>query len=1068
MRLQPLKYLLCGKHIDSKLVHQRGPAIATNCPVVSVVSVIAYGYQSDAAGFWLFSCRSESRRLSSIDILYESGVLSHRNSIGEGVSPAETDPREMPFTQRFELFRDDPVEPVFIAFFDELHLAKEAISGIASSIPGRYLIWSPTEGQIVAQVPELPSRLAVSSKAARGAESELCAKVQQNWNSWRSIMSFVSLLRSFGHRIVHRDELDNQLDDEIRSQLDLMTDQKMKEGLTADEARRAAVIELGGVEQVKEEVRAARSGAWLDSLLRDARFAVRMLGKNPGFTAVSVLTLALGIGANTAIFSLVNAALLRPLPFPDPAGLVGLQNGSYPKGAFSAMRERIQALDVAAYSDGHQFNLTGQGDPIRLSGTLVSAEFFSVLGAQPQLGRLFSPGQDQNGRDRFVILSDHLWRSRFASDPSIIGHVIDLDGVSREIVGVMPPGFRFLSSLTDVWIPLDIDPRNATTYWAGDFMPIIGRLKPGATIAEADAELAPFNADVRWMFPWPMPNDWNVGVAAVPLQRVLAGDLRQLLMILLGAVVVVLLIACANVANLALARSSTRAKEMAVRASLGASRVRIMRQLITESVVTALTGSALGICLAASCLSVLKASFPSDTPGLAKASIDWRVFLFAIALALIAGLVSGLAPAIECSQTRLAEPLQSGGRGVAASSSRRARRALVTGEVALAVLLASAAGLLIRSLWLLAHVNPGFGSEHLLTMRIAPNESFCDNADRCVEFYRQMVEGVRELPGVRAAAVVNTLPLNGELNKRSVELEGKPANQDLPLVWQNIVSPGYFGLMKIPLLRGRALTEQDSTGNPPVVLLSASTAQRFWSGESALGKHLRLSETQEWCTVVGIVGDVRAFSLRQNVPDWMQGAIYLPYSPKSTLENKRIPAEMTLAVRTTNDDTGTIGFVRDIVSGLNADATVSEIQAMSAVVSQAASSSRSVTMLFASFAGIAFLLGATGIYGVISFFVSQRTREIGIRMALGAQPSHVLKLILGEGLSMIVAGIVIGLIAALALTHFLRSLLYGVSPTDPVALCAVAALFTAVALLASYAPARRAMRIDPLTAMRSE
>jgi putative ABC transport system permease protein len=881
-------------------------------------------------------------------------------------------------------------------------------------------------------------------------------------------MSLLSLLRSFGRHIVYRNEADNQLDDEIRSQLELMTDQKMKEGMSAEKARRAAVIELGGVEQVKEEVRAARTGAWLDPLLQDGRFALRMLRKNPGFTAAAVLTLALGIGANTAIFSLVNAVLLRPLPFRDPAGLVGLQNGSYPKGAFAAMRERVHALDVAAYSDGHQFNLTGQGDPVRLSGTLVSAELFSILGVQPQLGRLFLPGQDHAGQDSFVILSDRLWRSRFASDPSVIGHVIDLDGVSREIVGVMPPSFRFPSSLTDVWIPLDIDPRNASTYWAGDFMPVIGHLRPGATIAEADAELAQFNSDVRRKFPWPMPNDWNVGVAAVPLQRMLVGDLRQLLLILLGAVAVVLLIACANVANLALARGSTRAKEMAVRASLGASRIRIMRQLITESVVTALAGCVLGICLAASCLSLPKASFPSDTPGLATALIDWRVFLFAIALALIAGLVSGLAPSIECSRTQLSESLKSAGRGVAASSSRSARRALVTGEVALAILLVSAAGLLIRSLWLLAHVNPGFGSEHLLTMRIAPNESFCDNADRCVGFYRQVIEGVRALPGVAVAAVVNTLPLDGEVNKRSIELEGKPTNQDLPLVWQNIVSPGYFGLMKIPLLRGRALTGQDSTGNPPVVILSASTAKRLWPGEDALGKHIRLSETQEWCTVVGIVGDVRAFSLRQSIPDWMQGTIYLPYSPKSTLENKRIPAEMTLAIRTTNDDSGTIRSVRDVVSGLDADATVSQIQAMSTVVSEAALSSRSVTTLFASFAAIAFLLGAIGIYGVISFFVSQRTREIGIRMALGAQPRHVLRMIIREGLSMIVAGIAIGLIAALALTHFLSSLLYGVSPTDPVALCAVAALFTAVALLACYAPARRAMRINPVTAMRSE
>ena len=869
--------------------------------------------------------------------------------------------------------------------------------------------------------------------------------------------------------LFHRTRRDADLAAELDSHLALHIEDNLRAGLSPEEARRQALIQLGGLDQTKESVRAQRGFPSLDSLLHDIRFALRMLRKNPGFTIVAVLTLALGIGANTAIFSLVNAVLLRPLPFHDSSHLVGLQNGSYPKGGFAAMRERIHALDVAAYSDGHQFNLTGQGDPVRLNGTLVSAEFFSVLGVQPQLGRLFSAGQDQAGQDSFVILSDHLWRNRFEADPSIVGHVIDLDGVPRQVVGVMPADFRFPSVLTDVWVPLNIDPRDATSYWAGDYMPVIGRLKPGATVAEADAEIQQFDSNVRTMFPWPMPKDWNAGVAAVPLQRMLAGDLRELLLILLGAVMLVLLIACANVANLALARGSTRAKEIAIRASLGASRVRIVRQLITESVVTAFVGSALGIAFAAGCLSLLKTSFPSDTPGLANTAIDWRVFLFTLVLALIAGLISGSAPSIECSQTQLTESLKSGGRGVAASASRAARRGLVTGEVALAVLLVSAAGLLIRSLWLLSNVNPGFGSEHLLTMRITPNESFCDDAARCVEFYRQVAENVRALPGVTGAALINTLPLNGEVNKRSVQLEGKPAtDQSLPLTWQNIVSPGYFSLMKIPLLRGRAFTDEDTTGNPPVVMLSAATAHRFWPGEDPVGKHLQLSQTQQWWTVVGVVGDVRAFNLRQNVPDWMQGTIYLPYSPLSTMEDKRVPAEMTLAVGTFNGDAGVVQSVRDIVSRLDADAPVSEIQTMSALVSSAASSSRSVTLLFASFAGIAFLLGAVGIYGVISFFVSQRTREIGIRVALGAQPAHILKMVMREGLSMIVAGVAIGLIAAIALTRLLGGLLYAVSPTDPLSLAAVALLFALVAALACYIPARRAMRVDPVTAMRSE
>jgi putative ABC transport system permease protein len=871
-------------------------------------------------------------------------------------------------------------------------------------------------------------------------------------------------------RFLRKSRAEALLDSELRFHVEQQVADYIATGITPDEARRRARREFGGLDQVKEDVHDAERGHFLETLAHDMRYGLRMLRKSPGFTTVAVLTLALGIGANTAMFSLVNGVLLRPLPFRDPSCLLGVDNASYPKGAFAAMRDQVHAMDVAAYFEDPQFNLTGMGEPVRLRGTLVSANFFSVLGAQAQLGRTFSPGQDQAGRDAYVILSHTLWEKRFAGDPSVVGRVINLEGVSRQIVGVMPGDFRFPSRATDIWIPLGIDPRNATDYWAQDFMPVIGRLKPGATIAQAAAEVGLFQSHVRKMFPWPMPDNWNASLAVEPLQSVLVGNIRPWLLILLGAVGLVLLIACANVANLTLARASTRTKEIAIRASLGASRHRIVRQLVTESVVMACVGAALAVALAVSALSLLKTSFPADTPGLSTIAIDWRVLVFTAALAILAGIISGAVPAMHSSRVELTKPLKSSGRGLA-SASRSARRALVIGEVGLAVLLVSSAGLLIRSLWMLTHVNPGFTTEHLLSARITPNESFCDDAARCVQFYRELVNRVDAVPGVTGAAVVNTLPLDGRVNKRSVYLEGKnETSQVLPFVWQDIVSAGYFRFMRIPLLRGRAFSDTDSPGNPPVAILTAATAQRFWPNEDAVGKHIRLAGTDEtdWVTVVGVVADVRAFNLRQDVPTGMDGTIYLPYGPQATMENKQIPAEMTLAVRTATDQPGLADSIRDIVAHLNQEAPVSEVKTMTSVMSEVTSTPRSVTSLFVSFAGIAFILGAVGIYGVISFFVGQRTREIGIRIALGAQKTDVLKIVMGEGLSMTFAGVLAGLVAAFALTRLLRSFLYGVSATDPLALGAVAVLFSLAALAACYLPARRAMRVDPVIALRDE
>jgi putative ABC transport system permease protein len=878
-------------------------------------------------------------------------------------------------------------------------------------------------------------------------------------------------IRIFWNRFVgffRKKKLDSELDAEFRAHLEELTEENIRRGLSPEEARYAARREFGGIEQTKELYREQRGLPFFESLFQDLRFAVRLLIKNPGYTAVAVLTLALGIGANTAIFSLVNGILLEPLAYPQADRLVSV-TGTYPRGAFVAMSKQVHSLDVAAYAEGHDFNLTGRGEPVRLTGTLVSDRFFSVLGAKPELGRTFLPGEDVAGQDQYVVLSHALWKERFASDPSIIGRPIDLEGVSRQVIGVMPADFRFPSSKTQVWIPLHNDPRDTTSYWASDFMPVIGRLHPDATIAQARTEIRLFQSRVFSLFPWPMPADWNAGVSVIPLQEGMVSDVRARLLILLGAVVFVLLIACANVANLALSRAAMREKEIAIRCSLGAVRLRLIRQLLTESVLLAALGGLLGLFLAYEGIQFLRAALPADTPRLSNVHLDWRVLAFTAVIALLTGLLFGVAPSLHSSRISLVESLKSGGRGSSGSVSNRMRGSLVIAEVAFAVLLVVAAGLLIRSFWALSHVNPGFHSEHVLTARITPNESFCNNAPRCLSFYSALLQQVDALPGVASAALVNTLPLGGRVAKRSLDIENHlvPAGEDSPLFWLDVVSPDYFRAMGITILSGRGFAESDSSG-APVAVISAATARRYWPNQNALGKHIRLLNEKDWRTIIGVVQDVRAYDLQRSIPAWIHGTAYVPYNTSATLEDRRIPAEMTLVLRTVSDAGQMAASLRRTVAALNPEVPVSEIKPMQTIVSEAISAPASTTSLFVLFAGLALALGIIGIYGVLSYLVSRRTREIGIRVALGAQRRVVLWLVIKEGLKFSLAGLAIGFLGAFALSRFLSSELFGVSPADPLTYFGVSFVLIVVTLLACYVPARRAMRVDPITVLRME
>jgi len=807
----------------------------------------------------------------------------------------------------------------------------------------------------------------------------------------------------------------------------------------------------------------------MNTLLQEIRFGLRVLRKNPGFTLVAVVTLALGIGANSAIFSLVSGILFRPLPYAQPDQLVSIQ-ASYPRGAFVAMRDQVRTVDVATYVEGHQFNLTGIGEPVRLNATMVSAELFSVLGVAPELGRTFRSGEDAAGKDSYVILSHTLWKDRFAGDPSIIGRIIQIEGQGREVLGVMPPDFRFPSSKAQIWLPLHNDPSNTVAYWAGDYMQVIGRLRPEATLATANAEIRLFQSHVGALFPFRMPPQWNADISVLPLKASVVADVRNRLLMLLAAVILILLIACANVANLILSRAATRERELGIRAALGAGRNRIVRQLLTESVLLGFIGGACGLLVANIGLRLLQVALPPDTPRLIDVRIDWRVLAFTAALSLITGAIFGLAPALQTVRAGFTQALNSGARGSTLSTSQRVRSGLAVAEIGLAALLIISAGLLIRSFWALSHVDPGFRPEHIVTARITPNQSFCNDPARCLAFYRAVLDQVRTGPGVNDAALINTLPLNGRVSKRSLEFQNlRSASGDLlPLFWLHVVTPDYFRVMSIPLQSGRWFNQADESGNAAVAIMTAESAQRFWPGQDPIGKHIRFSREAEWRTVVGVVGNVRGYDLQHSTPAYMTGVVYVPYNFKATGEGGQIPAEMTVAVRTAGDDSQVGAMLLGIVTAANPEVPVSELKTMRSVLSEAVATPASTASLFIAFAALALVLGMVGIYGVLAFLVSRRTREIGIRLAMGAQRQSVFWMVLKEGAMFYAVGVALGLAGAFAATRLLASELYGVSALDPLTYVAVAFIMALVTFLACYIPARRAMRVDPLVALRYE
>ena len=813
--------------------------------------------------------------------------------------------------------------------------------------------------------------------------------------------------------------------------------------------------------------------------MRDLRYALRRLIKSPGFTTVVILTLALGIGANTAIFSVINTVLLQPLPYREPDRLItinhfyqseALNNLEAPVSAigFRDYRDKTKSFDAVAVETGWSANLTGTGDPERVPANRVSGDYFRVLGVAPRLGRVFGRDEDEPGKNQVVVLSDGLWRRVYGADPKIVGKTMQLNSQSFTIIGVMPEGFRsFFNRRADIWTPLALDPSVfKPENYTNEFLNLTARLKPGISVEQAAAEMHAFAEQLKRLYPNQIGQKWTLKVTS--LNQLATGSIRPALLVLLGAVGFVLLIACANVANLLLARVTSRQKEIAIRTALGADRWVLVRQLLTESVLLALAGGILGLALAYWSVKTLVATVPS-IPRANEIGIDATVMLFTLGISVFTGLVFGIVPALHTSRSNLHETLKEGGRsGSADVSGTVVRRVLVVGEVALALTLLIGAGLLIKSVSRLQHVNPGFDPDRLLTFDVAlPRVKYpTDTARR--QFFDAALERIAHVPGVSSIGGTTTMPFGGSWSTGSFDIEGYTPGPNQPGPWGDIriVSPDFFRTLRIPVKQGRVLTQQDGPGQQWVAVIDEEFVHKYFRDQSPLGKRITFGpppgqKDPAWITIVGVVGH----TMHEALDAKPRIQLYLSY--------RQAPAGfavsfMSFAVRTTGDPLTMARSVREALHSVDRDMPMSNINSMDQLLETSLGQRRLSMLLLGAFSAIALLLASLGIYGVLAYSVSQRSRELGIRMALGAARGRVLRLVVGQGMALAVIGIVIGLVGAYLLTRFLASQLYSVTATDPVTFAGVAFLLGAIALVATLVPAMRATRVDPVVALREE
>jgi putative ABC transport system permease protein len=815
----------------------------------------------------------------------------------------------------------------------------------------------------------------------------------------------------------------------------------------------------------------------MSRLFQDIRYALRQLRKSPGFTAVAVITLALGIGANTSIFSVVNGVLLRPLAFKDPGRLVRVWHVPPPK-SFPGMT--LFSVSAANYKDWesqnhvfdnmaimtyHGFTMTGGDKPEQVAACAVSAGFFSTLGVPTALGRVLSPDEDQVGHSHVVVLSHRMWQEHFGSNPQIVGHNINLDGEAYLVAGVMPASFRF-PDFAQMWTPMAWTDKERAVRGEHHYM-VIARLKPGVELQQAKAEMNTISDRLQQLYP---DDDKGWGATVLPLHDDMVSDVRTPLLVLLGAVAFVLLIACVNVANLALAKTFSRQKEIAIRTALGASWPRVLRQLLTETVLLALAGGALGLSCAHFGIRLIVAFLGDKLPGFTEITLDSQVLVFTAVISVLSGVIAGVLPAVRLARGNVSQLLKQGlGRTDADSGGHRTRSILVVSEVALSLMLLVGAGLMIRSFQKLQSVNPGFDAHNVLTMNAMVSRAKFSSALQQINFFERVLQRIRTLPGVESAGVIDDLPLDNEGSHQPIAIEGRPVvpMSEQPEVDVRLISPGYMNALHVPILRGRDISDADIAGRPDVILISESMARQFWPGEDPLGKRLTLTFYPDAVReVVGVVGDVKLDSLDQTRAN---AALYFPLDQISASSNGGWTSfPMTLVVRSVSSSPGMVSPVVNVVHDVDPAMPLRDILTMDDLVANSVSQQRFNMLLLGAFAGLALLLAAVGIYSVLSYSVKRSVREIGIRLALGARLGDELRRVVFEGMKPTLVGVAIGAAGALLLGRVLSSLTFEVKPTDPVTFLAVTALLAVIALLASLIPAYRATRVDPMVALRYE
>jgi len=881
-------------------------------------------------------------------------------------------------------------------------------------------------------------------------------------------------LRYRTRALFRHNEVETELDEELRFHFDKQVEKYMRSGMTEEEAKRRTRIDFGGHEQVKEDCREARGTAFVELTLQDTKYAFRQLLTNKTFSLVMIVTLALSIGANSAIFSVINGVLLKRLPYSQPDRLVRifLSSREYPKFPlnpfdFLDFRARNHSFSsIAAFTRG-DVQLSGDGEPERLNGFGITSGYFRVLGLQPQLGREFDFQAEIPGNGLQVILSDRLWRSRFGADPNIIGRKVTMNMQPFTVIGVMPagtehPGNEYhavaYGESVDVWWPFSFagNPNQRGSH----FIEGIGRLKDDVSHERARAEL---NAIMNQIAREHGSENSGWTVLVVPLYTELVGTSRQLLLVLLGSVGIVLLIACANAANLLMVRASARQREIAVRLAMGAPRSRVVRQLLTESLLISFTGGALGLALAYGGVRALVSLLPADFPRAHDIHVSGPVLAFTLLVSFITGILFGLAPALQASRTDPKEGLQKSGRTSTASRNQgRLRNALVIAEVSLASVLLIGAGLMLRTFLNLIHLNPGFQQDHLLTASLSlPHAQYKTN-EQTAQFFQRLTSSLNALPGVESAGAGSDLPWTGyDENAGGFTIEGKKqANQEYHARY-HMATPGYFSAMGIPLLEGRFFTEADKKDAPQALIINHTMAEQYWPHEDVIGKRMTFQDVpkkdSDWMTVVGVVGDVKD---QPNSPG-AEPAFWWS-------EFQVAQSDMSIAIRTHSDPRQVIDGLRDAVHRLDPELAVADIKLMDSVVDTSVSTPRFTFVLVGLFAALAILLAAIGAYGVIAYTVSQRTSEFGLRVALGAQRSDLLRMVLFQSAKLAVPGTILGLLLALSLGRVMQNLIYGVSAADPAILFSVVLLVLTVALIASYLPARRASRSDPMVTLRAE